>query len=147
MRTSFRTESRCPRNTIPTWKYWGYNKLLLYKWMVKWQWLHCTGIHRIRKVDTLRSDNGTKSVTMTAFLYRWYGYHRSCILVSDCTCLFGQRYWGRLERPYVISSKPATFLGGVAPGCLLDPRLSRGQPGITCCGRVALWGRPRGRPH
>ena len=68
---------------------------------------------------------------MTTFLYRWYVYHKSCILVSDYTCLFSQRYWGRLERSCVIPSIPATFLGGVAPGCLLDPRLRRVTAGYS----------------
>ena len=87
--------------------------------------VHCRGIRWIRKMDILRSDCGSKTVTMTIFLYQWYVSHRSCILVSVYTGLFSQRYWGRLERPCAIPSKPAMFSGGVAPGCLLNPGLSK----------------------
>ena len=92
--------------------------------------VHCTGIHWIRKVDLLRSDCGSKTVTMTTFPYQWYVSHRSCILVSVYTRLFSQSYWGRLERPCVIPSKPAMFSGGVAPGCLLNPGLSKVTAGF-----------------
>ena len=46
------------------------------------------------------------------------------------TRLFSQSYWGRLERPCVIPSKPAMFAGGVAPGCLLNPGLSKVTAGF-----------------
>ena len=98
--------------------------------------VQCRGIHWIRKVDILRSGCGSKTVTMTTFLYQWYVSHRSCILVSIYTGLISQRYWGRLERPSVIPSNPAMFSGGVAPGCLLNPGLSKvtARYGLPCAG-------------